>query len=58
MANRWIISRHRFHQHETLAAAQAEMERLTKETGKKFRMYRVKTEIKPDQGEAEHGEQG
>lgn len=49
--NRWIVSRHRYHQHETLDAAQAEKKRLEAATRKGFRIYRVKTTIEPDEGE-------
>ena len=56
--NRWIVSHHRFHQHETLAAAEAERQRLAAKTGKKFHLYRVKSMLEPDQGETNEGEQG
>lgn len=58
MANRWIITAHRFHEHETLAAAETELKRLTAATGKKFRIYRIKRSVEPDEGETQHGEQG
>ncbi len=58
MANRWIVSRYRFHEHKSLEAAQAELKRLTESTGKKYRMYRVKTVLEPDEGETMNGEQG
>lgn len=57
MANRWIIRVHKYHEHHTLAAAQAEIRRLTKTAGKKkFRLYRIKSTVEPDEGELQHGE--
>jgi hypothetical protein len=46
MADRWIVSSHRFAQHKTEEIAQAEAERLRKLVPKKdFRVYRVKTTL-------------
>ena len=44
MADRWIITSHKYMQHESLEAAQAERERLRKLVPKKyFYLHRIKT---------------
>ena len=41
--NRWIISGYRFHEHQTIEAAERELERLSKKCpDKHFHLYRIK----------------
>lgn len=46
--NRWIISAHRFREHKTVEAAEAELTRLKAEhPDKNFKMYRIKSVVVP-----------
>lgn len=47
MADRWIITRHRYKQHETLEAAEAERERLRALLPGEFYLLRIKTSQRP-----------
>lgn len=48
MADRWIIAKHRFHEHVSLDAARTEFARLGKEfPEQKFRILRIKTALTP-----------
>jgi hypothetical protein len=53
MADRWIIAKHRFHEHVSLDAAETEFARLREKfPGQKFRIYRVKTTLVRSNAEA------
>lgn len=45
MADRWIVSSHYFTQHNSLAAAEYEADRLREKLDRPFRIYRIKTTL-------------
>lgn len=56
--NRWIVTSHRYFQHEQIELAIAEKQRLEGQTGKPFYVHRIKHTIEPDAGEKVSGEAG